>query len=144
MSEEVAALKFEGTTVVGCHRRVSIDLLTGKLKARLAPDAKPVCYINLPLSAGSDTDAQISGNPCAQLCTKTLDALLCAAHDGVEIIAHGDAVLLPLEWLYTEYPTRRKLWEVQRDALHRYARKNGLRDRPDLPGYFISTWIGQA
>jgi hypothetical protein len=62
------------------------------------------------------------GNPASQ----SLDALLCAAHDGVEIIAHGDAVLLPLEWLYTAYPTRRELWEVQRDALHRYAQKNGL------------------
>jgi hypothetical protein len=62
------------------------------------------------------------GNPASQ----TLDAFLCAAHDGVEMITHRDAVLLPLEWLYTEYPKRRELWEVQCDALHRYARKNGL------------------
>jgi hypothetical protein len=62
------------------------------------------------------------GNPASQ----TLDAFLCAAHDGIETIAHGDAVLLPLEWLYTEYPTRRVLCKVQRDALRRHAQKNDL------------------
>ena len=54
MTRDVAALKFEGTTVTGRHGLISIDLLTGKLKARTAPDAKACCYINLPTTAGED------------------------------------------------------------------------------------------
>ncbi len=52
MAKDVAALKFEGSTVLGGHGLINIDLLSGKLKARTAPDAKPCCYINLPTAAG--------------------------------------------------------------------------------------------
>ena len=48
MAKDVAALKFEGNTVIGRHGLISIDLSTGKLKARLAADAKVSCYLNLP------------------------------------------------------------------------------------------------
>jgi hypothetical protein len=52
MAADVAALRFEGTTVVGRHGLVSIDLMTGKLKVRTAPDGKPICCLNLPTSTG--------------------------------------------------------------------------------------------
>jgi hypothetical protein len=56
MARDIAALSFEGHNVTGRNRLVSIDLFTGKLTARIAPDAKPFCYINLPTAIGSDTE----------------------------------------------------------------------------------------
>ena len=67
-----------------------------------------------------------SGETFGNAASQTLDTLLCAAHDGVEVLAYGKAALFPLRWLYAEYPQRRKLWTVQCDALRRYAQKNGL------------------
>jgi hypothetical protein len=57
MAEDIATLRFEGSSITGRHGLVSIDLLSGKLKARTAPDAKAFCYINLPTAVGSDSEA---------------------------------------------------------------------------------------
>jgi hypothetical protein len=71
MARDVAALNFDGSTVTGRHRLISIDLLTGKLKARTTPDAKPCCYINLPTTAGEESArrmAQVITNPKLVVC----------------------------------------------------------------------------
>jgi hypothetical protein len=59
MAADIAALQFEGTTVIGRHGLVSIDLLTGKLKARMAPDGKPICYLNLPTTTGVEASQRL-------------------------------------------------------------------------------------
>jgi hypothetical protein len=77
MAKDVAALNFEGSTVVARHRLISIDLLTGKLKARTAPDAKVSCYINLPTTAGEELARrleQVIMNPKLAVCLLSFDA----------------------------------------------------------------------
>jgi hypothetical protein len=79
----------------------------------------PKCHFLLGLDRQT---GETFGNPASQ----TLDATLCAAYDGVSMIAKGKAVLFPLSWLYVEYPKRRELWAAQCDALRKYAYENGL------------------
>jgi hypothetical protein len=67
-----------------------------------------------------------TGETFGNAASQKLDATLCAAHDGIEMLVHAGATLFPLEWLYAEYPARRQLWESQRDALAKHAQENGL------------------
>jgi hypothetical protein len=53
--QDMAGLRFEGTTVTGRNRLISIDLLTGKLQARTAPEAAPCYEINLPMAGVHET-----------------------------------------------------------------------------------------
>jgi hypothetical protein len=77
MASDVATLKFAGNTVTGRHGLISIDLLTGKLKARLAAGAKVSCYINLPTLAGVEASQSLQAvmtNPKLMACLSSHDS----------------------------------------------------------------------
>jgi hypothetical protein len=61
--QDKAGLHFEGTTVTGRNRLISIDLLTGKLQARSARAANPCYEINLPRSGVHETLQATLMNP---------------------------------------------------------------------------------